>query len=217
MTTFVREGWVILSIDKEIGINLWLMNSYRMICSLELWPLLLLVSWILTMHFDGSIMLMAPFPQKPRTMQLEDQFQIKDIKFFLWFGNGIGLKELCGGEPKTLFRTFRDCHRIMLLWNCTLTPNPREFFNANVWTNWLGSNLQQQHTTDSQNWPLYFGSILDNIWRFKNEFVFANTNNVSFRSMLIKAKEPVQAYLHSSFVFRPFLTIFFYYLALSKK
>lgn len=102
------------------------------------------------------------------------------------------LCSICGGADESLLHTFRDCNRIMLLWNCLEFPFKSEFFRISNWREWLDFNLSKNRNLQLQNWNLMFGIFLDTIWFARNEVIFAN-KSTSFRQIFFKAQGRIQS------------------------
>lgn len=108
---------------------------------------------------------------------------------------------ICGGFEESLFHVFRDCNRIKNLWNGLIIPKPREFFMSSNWINWLEINLHRGKNIENNNWHITFGTILDSIWRARNDFVF-NGKSINFTSILHRAQDLGEQVLKNFALFR---------------
>lgn len=93
---------------------------------------------------------------------------------------------ICNEEVETLFHYFRDCWQSRNLWCCLRIRNKNDFFRTQNWENWIEQNLKQQSHRDEESaaWHIYFGVVLDTIWRNRNDWVISRKQSLTQASII---------------------------------
>lgn len=92
---------------------------------------------------------------------------------------------LCIEGDETLLHRFRDCSVSFVIWNGFSIQNQTQFFRINSWIKWLECNLKSEsRRLEYTYWSLRFGTVLDVIWRNRNDFVFNQKNHTTQASII---------------------------------
>lgn len=85
----------------------------------------------------------------------------------------------CHRCPETIMHLLRDCDEIRDLWYGVVDPDLcSKFFSIGLHP-WLEWNLSHSLIgRDQGDWRIFFGVLVDNLWRDRNALVFSNLSNL---------------------------------------
>ncbi|KAK8516598.1 hypothetical protein V6N12_049321 [Hibiscus sabdariffa] len=114
--------------------------------------------------------------------------------------------DLCGGLSESVLHVLRDCPPARAIWDSILPPSAKtRFFSLDV-SEWLLENISYVSSSNSYNlaWNLLFSSCIWQIWKIRNDRVFAN---ISHDPSIVLSRCLSWATNYANFIFHPVLTL----------
>lgn len=98
----------------------------------------------------------------------------------------------CSHHEETHLHILRDCGQVRDAWYRLLGSNASNFFNQQVWQDWLYVNLINEELVHGVKWNLIFGIMIDKLWGKRNDFIF-NGITWSISELLLRSRLMVDA------------------------